>query len=305
MENNFGRKYHFNFEFWHDPHRYGFVNLHQVGEVQCEPSYEVSEHTQLCSEITCVISGEGECYINGRPHKIKADDVFVSRVGDKHKIIATGEKGLHFFYIGFTLNDDPSRDELVRFYNEPHSESKSVSSNNFLSVFSLLISEFYFRPDYSDDYITSLLQQIIIMIYRKFSVQNARRMMPEKSESVAVGATVYSIIKYIDNNLENLDSIRKISSDLGYSYNYFSRMFKEKTGVTLRDYIYQKKVERSVKLIESGRFSLTRIAIMLDYDTVQSFSKAFKRTYNMSPSEYRARYFNSQKTGEVEKNEEN
>ena len=291
MRNNqFGRKYHFNFELWDSPRQHGFVNLHQLGEVHCESTYEIKEHIQVCNEISYVISGDGIFYINDVPHKIKAEDIIITRIGDKHKIVAESKSGLHFFYIGFTLSENESMDDLRQFFMNQSDSRINISSNDFTSVFLSLLSEFYFQNKYSYEFITSLLEQIVIMTYRVFNTHLKQKNLPIEKEENGVGATIYSIIKYIDENIDNIVSIRSISKELGYSYNYFSRMFKEKAGITLRDYIYNKKIEKSIKLIESNRYSITRIAIMLGYNDVQSFSKAFKRTMNMSPSEYKVSY---------------
>ena len=80
-----------------------------------------------------------------------------------------------------------------------------------------------------------------------------------------------------------------MASALGYSYNYLSHLFRRKTGMTIQNYVSQKKIERSLELLRDSDMSVTKIATVLNYDCIQSFSKAFKRAMNMSPTEYRAR----------------
>jgi AraC-like DNA-binding protein len=102
----------------------------------------------------------------------------------------------------------------------------------------------------------------------------------------SVGDTVYAIIRYIENNIFDIDDIRTIASSLGYSYSYISHLFKERTGVTLQRYIGLKKHEKALELLKYGNLSVTQVASQLQYKSVQSFSKAFSRTMGFPPSKH-------------------
>ena len=80
-----------------------------------------------------------------------------------------------------------------------------------------------------------------------------------------------------------------MAKELGYSYNYLSHLFRRKTGMTIQAYVTQKKIEQSTKLLSDEQYSITEIATMLNYDCIQSFSKAFRRAMGVSPTEYRAK----------------
>jgi AraC-like DNA-binding protein len=97
---------------------------------------------------------------------------------------------------------------------------------------------------------------------------------------------VYSVIRYVENHIFELKSIREISDQLGYSYTYVSHTFKDKTGMTLQRYINHKKVEKALELLKYGNISVTQVANRLQYETVQSFSKAFSRIMGYPPSHY-------------------
>ena len=90
----------------------------------------------------------------------------------------------------------------------------------------------------------------------------------------------------MDNNFYSFPSIRDISRDLGYSESHISHSFREKMGITLREYICRKKVEASLDFLGAGRYTVTQIAQMLNYSSLQSFSKAFQRIVGCSPTEY-------------------
>ncbi len=135
--------------------------------------------------------------------------------------------------------------------------------------------------------VKGLFYQLLITSYRRL-VHHA----PSDDSSVsihAVGHTVYAIIRYIDDNLFSLHNLMDMARELGYSYNYLSHLFRKRTGMTIQAYVSKKKIEQSKMLLLDHRYSITEIATMLNYDCIQSFSKAFRRAMNMSPTEYRSK----------------
>jgi AraC-like DNA-binding protein len=63
--------------------------------------------------------------------------------------------------------------------------------------------------------------------------------------------------------------------------------------VTLQEYVARKKIEHSLDLIKTGNYSITEIALMLHYESVQSFGKAFKKIMGSTPSEFRKKQKNN------------
>lgn len=119
--------------------------------------------------------------------------------------------------------------------------------------------------------------------------------IPSKSAK-PVGYTVYAVVRYISENIFNIDSIGKMARELGYCDSYLSRVFKEKMGMTLQSYVTMKKMEKAVEMIEQGNFTITEIALKLSFESLQSFSKSFRRTVGVSPMEYRKEYFSKKKS---------
>lgn len=55
-------------------------------------------------------------------------------------------------------------------------------------------------------------------------------------------------------------------------------------------------MEKAVEMIEQGNFTITEIALKLSFESLQSFSKSFRRTVGVSPMEYRKEYFSKKKS---------
>lgn len=102
----------------------------------------------------------------------------------------------------------------------------------------------------------------------------------------SVSAEVYKIIQYVDKNIETIGGVREIAQAMGYNYTYLSHVFSRVTGVTLQKYISQKKIERARQLLRYDDYTVTKVAEILNYESLQSFSKAFRRVMGVTPTVY-------------------
>ncbi len=67
----------------------------------------------------------------------------------------------------------------------------------------------------------------------------------------------------------------------------FSRIFSSNQNITLEKFIILNKIERIKELIDQEEFTLSEIAYMMDYSSVQYLSNQFKQLTGMTVSEYR------------------
>jgi AraC family transcriptional regulator len=93
------------------------------------------------------------------------------------------------------------------------------------------------------------------------------------------------------HHMNNVDSIAQKSEYLvgktGLSYPYLSRIFSSNQNITLEKFIILNKIERIKELIDQEEFTLSEIAYMMDYSSVQYLSNQFKQLTGMTVSEYR------------------
>ena len=95
----------------------------------------------------------------------------------------------------------------------------------------------------------------------------------------------------IIHHMNNVDSIARksdyIVEKLGLSYAYLSRIFSTHEHITLEKYVILNKIERIKELIDQDEFTLSEIAFMMDYNSVQYLSNQFKHNTGMTVSDYR------------------
>ncbi len=112
----------------------------------------------------------------------------------------------------------------------------------------------------------------------------------ETREDRLVEEIKVAVIELI-HHMNNVDSIVRKSEYLvektGLSYPYLSRIFSAHEQITLEKFIILHKIERIKELIDQEELTLSEIAFMMDYSSVQYLSNQFKHTTGMTVSEYK------------------
>jgi YesN/AraC family two-component response regulator len=78
-----------------------------------------------------------------------------------------------------------------------------------------------------------------------------------------------------------------ISNKLQLPYDKLSRIFTKETGTQLEKYLIVLKIEKTKELIDRNEFSLSEIAFVLGYSSVQYLSNQFKKICNATISTYK------------------
>ena len=93
------------------------------------------------------------------------------------------------------------------------------------------------------------------------------------------------------HQLNNVNSIVRKSDylveKLGYSYPHLSKVFSDHEHITLEKFIINHKIEKIKHLLDDDEYSLSEIAYMMDYSSVQYLSNQFKKITGITVSQYK------------------
>lgn len=93
--------------------------------------------------------------------------------------------------------------------------------------------------------------------------------------------------EHIDAHLSADLSPIDIAKLVGLNVDYFTRAFRQSTGVPPHRYIVMRRIERAKALMLETRCSLVEIALHSGFGSQSSFTRAFKNITGLTPRQYR------------------
>ena len=106
-------------------------------------------------------------------------------------------------------------------------------------------------------------------------------------DAAAASDIVKKVQKYVDENLDMVITRQEIANHVSLNESYLSRLFKKETGVSISDYILQKRMSRAKALLIRSSMSISNVALEVGYAYPAYFIKMFKREVGKTPKEYR------------------
>jgi len=94
-------------------------------------------------------------------------------------------------------------------------------------------------------------------------------------------------INYIEANLDYDISLQKVSQKAGISQWHFQRIFRALTNETLKTYIRTRRLSRAFGKLLNTNQKIIEVAVVAGFESQESFTRAFKKVFNMTPYEAR------------------
>jgi AraC family transcriptional regulator len=102
------------------------------------------------------------------------------------------------------------------------------------------------------------------------------------------------VIDYLRVNSDRPVKLKELAKVACFSEFHFHRIFGAVTGETLKNFTTRLRLEKAVRLLRFSNRRLTEIALECGFSSSATFSRAFRSSYDTSPSRFR-------KTGEIKK----
>jgi AraC-like DNA-binding protein len=127
------------------------------------------------------------------------------------------------------------------------------------------------------------LAELLLVAYRAFSAGvEGGRAGPARFRI----AEAESYIR--ERYAENL-TLSGVAARFGFNPSYFSRLFSERTGVHVIEFINSIRIEKSCLFLRRSGLSVSEIAYSVGYNNLSHFNRTFRRIVGMGPREYRKR----------------
>lgn len=106
--------------------------------------------------------------------------------------------------------------------------------------------------------------------------------------------TVGQLVKtYVKNNLSKKITLSDLSWKLHCSTVTLTEHFKKEYGITIMEYVMQKRMDKAERLLEHSDLSIREISEECGFPDIEYFSRCFKGIHNMSPTAWRKAHTNT------------
>ncbi len=107
-------------------------------------------------------------------------------------------------------------------------------------------------------------------------------------KNTGTSKNINKAINYIYAHIRERITVEDIAEHTKLSASYLSRQFSKETGISVSDYIREKKVEEAKILLKNSEYSISEIADMLSFSSQSHFIQLFKSYTGMTPKKYRS-----------------
>lgn len=118
------------------------------------------------------------------------------------------------------------------------------------------------------------------------------KMVLQKKSSI-LSKPVTQCVDYIYSHIKERITISDLAACTGLSESYLSRVFKQNLGVSISDYIREKKIEKATHLLKYSDKPIIDIANYLSFSSQSHFIQIFEGFTGLTPKKYRDRYYKS------------
>lgn len=146
----------------------------------------------------------------------------------------------------------------------------------------LQITDYILKPVNYEEF-GSCIDNLKISIYR-----NKGNSEPdcEKTEERVIS----SITRYMQEHISEEISLSVLADEFHLNSQYISQLFKNEIGVGFLSYLTNIRIEKAKKLLLSTSLSVTEIAENTGYSDYRVFTKVFKKTEGITPSQFRREF---------------
>ena len=246
------------------------------------------EYIELLYGIDCDI----EVWINGNIYPFKTGDLIIINSMEAHQLkflmnkndyivikfspqqLYTSEQSVYEikYLLPFTLND---------FSSDRRISADVIKDTTVPDSIRTIYSEWEEKSYGYELAIRTHIFQIILWLLRYWNKTN-----PELLTNINLPPVLAKALGFISLNLSNVTA-SDVADFCGYSYTYFSEIFKNSMHVNFRDYLLRARINEAEKLLLTTDTDITDIALSTGFSTASHFIKQFKTVKGTTPTKFR------------------
>ena len=161
---------------------------------------------------------------------------------------------------------------------EEHAVSRGSSSKAAAYVGIMNQGNMFWGVGIDEDIMASSIEALVSAANKLAASQNVKEGREER---------IVDIMKYVQNHYYDV-TLEDLAESFNLSKPYLSRYIRQKSGMTFQEAVKKARLKRARKMLKESNQTVESIAETVGYETVEHFNRLFKKTYNMTPGQYRS-----------------
>lgn len=263
--------------------------LESITKSKYDSDWHSTLHTHPFTELFYVVDGKGEFNIQGQRFHVKPNDFVIINPQVEHTELSSPDEPLEYIVLGinglsfsnltpvsegghpfsfFNLRDEQK--DILRYLNAMVQEATSQSMSYELVCHNLLE-----------------ILLIKILRHQHFDLEVGKQSKATKDISF--------IKHYLETYYHESIQLEDLASMTHLSRFYISHSFKKEIGMSPMEYLIAIRIKESKILLRTTNYSISQVADIVGFTTPTYFSKQFRKSTGISPTDYREQFQGVQK----------
>lgn len=233
------------------------------------PEWEIGRSTIDFHDLTFIVGGKSNYYINGEKFTVEAGDMLYAPSGSIREAHTFQEAPMHSYAFNFFWKGAD---------NDVQLPFQTVTRNWRTKEIMEDIREFSHVWMGKQPFYKMKARAIFqLIVYRLLSIDYHQ-------QAPLVDPRIHKAIAYImDHYAENV-TIRELAGLAGLNPEYMGKLFKQNTGSTCKEFLNRVRVNNAEMILTAGGFNVSEVAEHCGYHDVAYFSNVFKQIKGYPPS---------------------
>lgn len=247
---------------------------------------DLMDHWHEALEVDYIFAGSWQFMVNGRETIVSREEFIVINCEDIHGINFDCDLE-QMDVIGFTLliSEDfikgliPDLGEC--FFDQETAVTSEGIRNCLCRIYQIYTQEL---QEYSD---LAIIAQITMLLYELCAcgAKKPKSTIPINSQKSV--ERLRGILMYIEEHYAEDLSLEETAERFHFSRTYFTRFFKNYTGLTFKEYLTRYRLEKARGLLLDTDLTVTDIAMQCGFSDSRRFILSYKKFFGTTPLQYR------------------
>lgn len=255
---------------------------------------EFPPHWHQAAEVVYVLDESLKIGVNSDTYTLNTRDIMLISGGDVH-YFEPQPRQVNRFILHFEMAFFESFASVVkdkRFTRILLKESDTVEGDSEVCVHRILedqilgiLNENEKKREGYKIALKARLFDILVILLRHIPMEPYS--LHEKNRHLNRLERLENVFRFVEQNFSSNITLEEISAVANFSVYYFTRFFKEATGMTFGKYVNNYRVAKAAEYLIDTNDSITEVVFKSGFGSIKTFNRVFKQLKGCSPSQYK------------------